>query len=137
MLAPYVWPCRFSLDLAILQQAASHILGTHDFTSFAANDPDQATRNAAHLKTIEYKSPDTTDSPHPNQSQPNERDVISTEAAHGLIVSRVVEKSAFLPTPLPSQRIAFVFCCSLRIHSNRHPPPRHLYLPICQYFVTS
>jgi tRNA pseudouridine38-40 synthase len=45
MLAPYVWPCRFSLDLPILQQAASHILGTHDFTSFAANDPDQATRN--------------------------------------------------------------------------------------------
>ena len=44
MLAPYVWPCRFPLDLAILQQAASHILGTHDFTSFAANDPDQATR---------------------------------------------------------------------------------------------
>jgi tRNA pseudouridine38-40 synthase len=45
MLAPYVWPCRFPLDLAILQQAAQHILGTHDFTSFAANDPDQATRN--------------------------------------------------------------------------------------------
>jgi tRNA pseudouridine38-40 synthase len=45
MLAPYVWPCRYSLDLAALQQAAQHILGTHDFTSFAANDPDQATRN--------------------------------------------------------------------------------------------
>jgi len=37
MLAPYVWPCHLSLDLAILQQAASHILGTHDFTSFAAS----------------------------------------------------------------------------------------------------
>jgi tRNA pseudouridine38-40 synthase len=44
MLAPYVWPCRLSLDLAILQQAASHILGTHDFTSFAASDPDLTTR---------------------------------------------------------------------------------------------
>jgi tRNA pseudouridine38-40 synthase len=44
MLAPYVWPCRYSLDLATLQQAANHILGTHDFTSFAANDPDQSTR---------------------------------------------------------------------------------------------
>jgi len=44
MLAPYVWPCRYALDLKILQQAATHILGTHDFTSFAANDPDQATR---------------------------------------------------------------------------------------------
>ena len=45
MLAPYVWPCRYSLDLAILQQAATHILGTHDFTSFAANDPDLTTRS--------------------------------------------------------------------------------------------
>lgn len=44
MLAPYVWPCRYSLDLAVLQQAATHILGTHDFTSFAARDPDLATR---------------------------------------------------------------------------------------------
>ena len=44
MLAPYVWPCRLPLDLAILQQAASHILDTHDFTSFAANDPDLTTR---------------------------------------------------------------------------------------------
>jgi tRNA pseudouridine38-40 synthase len=44
MLAPYVWACRFPLDPAVLQQAAAHILGTHDFTSFAANDPDQSTR---------------------------------------------------------------------------------------------
>jgi tRNA pseudouridine38-40 synthase len=44
MLAPYVWPCRYALDLKILQQAATHILGTHDFTSFAANDPDLTTR---------------------------------------------------------------------------------------------
>jgi len=45
MLAPYVWPCRFPLDFATLQQAATHILGTHDFTSFAANDPDQSERS--------------------------------------------------------------------------------------------
>jgi tRNA pseudouridine38-40 synthase len=44
MLAPYVWPCRYSLDPVILQKAATHILGTHDFTSFAANDPDLTTR---------------------------------------------------------------------------------------------
>jgi len=45
MLAPYVWPCRFSLNLATLQQAATHIFGTHDFTSFAAVDPDLNRRN--------------------------------------------------------------------------------------------
>jgi tRNA pseudouridine38-40 synthase len=45
MLAPFVWTCPFALDLATLQQAAPHILGTHDFTSFAAADPDLTTRN--------------------------------------------------------------------------------------------
>ncbi len=44
MLAPYVWACPFPLDLATLQQAATHILGTHDFASFAAVDPDLTTR---------------------------------------------------------------------------------------------
>jgi tRNA pseudouridine38-40 synthase len=46
MLAPFVWACRLDLDLPTLQQAASQILGTHDFTSFAASDPDLATRRA-------------------------------------------------------------------------------------------
>ena len=36
MLAPFVWDCGLSLHLPSLQQAATHILGTHDFTSFAA-----------------------------------------------------------------------------------------------------
>lgn len=44
MLAPFVWPCPFPLDLSALQQAAGHILGTHDFSSFAAVDPDRTTR---------------------------------------------------------------------------------------------
>jgi tRNA pseudouridine38-40 synthase len=43
-LAPYVWPCPWPLDLAALNQAACHVLGTHDFTTFAAVDPDLATR---------------------------------------------------------------------------------------------
>jgi len=46
MLAPWVWDCPFPLDFAILQNAADHIRGTHDFTSFAAVDPDLTTRNA-------------------------------------------------------------------------------------------
>jgi tRNA pseudouridine38-40 synthase len=45
MLAPYVWDCPFPLDLPTLQSAAGDVLGTHDFTSFAATDPDLATRN--------------------------------------------------------------------------------------------
>jgi tRNA pseudouridine38-40 synthase len=44
MLAPYVWNHPRPLDLATLQNAANHILGTHDFASFAASDPDLTTR---------------------------------------------------------------------------------------------
>jgi hypothetical protein len=56
-------------------------------------------------------------SPYPNQrtnpKNPNQRTVISTEAAHSLIVSSVVEKSAFLPrpcgSPLSALTVAFAF----------------------------
>jgi tRNA pseudouridine38-40 synthase len=44
MLANFVWACPIPLHLSLLQQAATHILGTHDFTSFAAVDPDLQTR---------------------------------------------------------------------------------------------
>jgi tRNA pseudouridine38-40 synthase len=43
-LAPYVWPYRWPLTLDTLNCAAHHILGTHDFTSFAATDPDLTSR---------------------------------------------------------------------------------------------
>lgn len=35
-LAPYVWDFHRPLDLDLLHRAANHILGRHDFTSFAA-----------------------------------------------------------------------------------------------------
>jgi tRNA pseudouridine38-40 synthase len=44
MLAPFVWDCPWPLDLLLLQRAAPAILGEHDFTSFAASDPDLAAR---------------------------------------------------------------------------------------------
>ncbi|HEU4635468.1 MAG TPA: tRNA pseudouridine(38-40) synthase TruA [Edaphobacter sp.] len=43
-LAPFVWNCTWPLDLARMQEAARHVLGTHDFSSFAATSPDLATR---------------------------------------------------------------------------------------------
>ena len=43
-LAPFVWPCPWPLALDLLNRAAAHVLGTHDFTSFAASDPDLASR---------------------------------------------------------------------------------------------
>jgi tRNA pseudouridine38-40 synthase len=46
-LAPFVWNCTWPLDLAQMQSAARHVVGTHDFTSFAATSPDLAARTAA------------------------------------------------------------------------------------------
>ena len=40
MLAPFVWDCPHALDTNRLDRAATLILGTHDFTSFAAAGSD-------------------------------------------------------------------------------------------------
>jgi tRNA pseudouridine38-40 synthase len=82
MLAPYVWPCRLALDLAILQQAATHILGTHDFTSFAASDPDFTTRSKSH---------DEESAALTRSSLPDLKSVISTEAEDNFTVRSEVE----------------------------------------------
>ena len=46
-LAPFVWDCPFPLSLEPMECAATYFLGSHDFTSFAASDPDLAQRSAA------------------------------------------------------------------------------------------
>ena len=38
--APYVWDCRWLLDVGKMKRAATMLRGTHDFTSFQASDPD-------------------------------------------------------------------------------------------------
>ncbi|MGC1873168.1 MAG: tRNA pseudouridine synthase A [Acidobacteriaceae bacterium] len=43
-LSRYVSACRWPLDLEAMQSAAEIILGEHDFTSFAASDPDRTAR---------------------------------------------------------------------------------------------
>jgi tRNA pseudouridine38-40 synthase len=43
-LAPYVYQCRWVLDMEALIQAAADVIGEHDFLSFAASDPDLADR---------------------------------------------------------------------------------------------
>lgn len=43
-LAPFIAHSRWALDFNAMQQAAQMIVGEHDFTSFAAVDPDRAAR---------------------------------------------------------------------------------------------
>jgi tRNA pseudouridine38-40 synthase len=43
-LAPYVYPCSWPMDVETLQRASRILVGTHDFLSFAATDPELASR---------------------------------------------------------------------------------------------
>lgn len=43
-LASFAWDCRWALSLDLMQQASTQLCGTHDFSSFAASDPDLAQR---------------------------------------------------------------------------------------------
>ena len=70
-LAPYVWPCPWPLDLEALNRAAKYVLGTHDFTSFAATDPDLTTRN-------ESASKDSSDEPASNESRESSKSLLRT-----------------------------------------------------------
>jgi tRNA pseudouridine38-40 synthase len=45
--ARFAWALNWPLDVERMQEAARSITGNHDFTSFAAMDPDLATRRAA------------------------------------------------------------------------------------------
>lgn len=58
MLAPYVWDCPWPLDLALMQSTATDILGDHDFTSFAASDPDLTTRTQIAAHRDRHSDPD-------------------------------------------------------------------------------
>jgi len=40
---PYVWSIHQTLDIAALEEAARHLLGTHDFRSFCASDASVST----------------------------------------------------------------------------------------------
>jgi tRNA pseudouridine38-40 synthase len=45
-LARYMYALNWPLNLEAIHQAAHHILGEHDFTSFAASDPDSSARQS-------------------------------------------------------------------------------------------
>ncbi len=83
--ARYVWDCRWPLSLQAMQHAAGQVIGLHDFTSFAAHDPDRAQRIAA-------SSEDDTENEAGGKLAPsNVREVFSStwHAADGLLIYRI------------------------------------------------
>ncbi len=83
MLARFVWDCGWPLDLAAMQSAAASIVGEHDFTSFAAFDPDLTTRSR-----LAQESGDQADRP---EMRSNIRAIEQSEWSEeaGLLVYRV------------------------------------------------
>jgi len=49
-LARYIYALNWPLDVEAMCRAAAFVLGEHDFTSFAAHDPDAASREAGMLE---------------------------------------------------------------------------------------
>ena len=71
-LAPYAWDCRWPLSLDAMTEAAALLLGSHDFTSMAATDPDRSQREApANLFAgVERDADDDSPSPRPIKINP-------------------------------------------------------------------
>jgi len=55
-LARYVYPYSWSVDLGVLNAVAADFLGEHDFRSFAASDPDLATRTHDSTENAELQT---------------------------------------------------------------------------------
>ena len=89
-LAPFVWPCPWPLDLTVLNRAAAHVLGTHDFTTFAASDPDLSSRTEP-LNLIHTESTIALTAEKAAQARTAIRTITQSEwhSADGLLIYRV------------------------------------------------
>jgi tRNA pseudouridine38-40 synthase len=55
-LARYVWPYPYPLDEQAMDQAAQHLVGEHDFRSFAAVDPEPGRAELSSVRRIFHSS---------------------------------------------------------------------------------
>jgi tRNA pseudouridine38-40 synthase len=121
ILAPYVWDCPWHVDLTLANRAAGHILGTHDFTSFAATDPDLAARAAAEPDAPCPEPERWEESPAPS-GKPATKTIHSSAFTDesGLIVYRVTG-SGFLHHMVRNLVGTFVDAASARIEPDSVP----------------
>ncbi len=69
-LAPYAWDCRWPLSLDAMTEAAALLLGSHDFTSMAASDPERSLRDPEQDRTQRDAADDDSSSPQPIKINP-------------------------------------------------------------------
>jgi tRNA pseudouridine38-40 synthase len=119
--APFLWPSRYHLNFEALQHAATHVVGTCDFTSFAATDPDLATRSKSEDDDDDAPTEIAEKSTSPQQSLTTTNNIrtIQHSAWHqheDLLIYRVTG-SGFLHHMVRNLVGTFVECAS-----NRRPP---------------
>ena len=61
-LAPYAWDCRWPLSLDAMTEAATLLIGSHDFTSMAASDPERSLRDPEQDRSQRYPDDDSSTS---------------------------------------------------------------------------
>jgi len=115
-LAPYAWDCPWHIDLTLANRAARHILGTHDFTSFAASDPDLAAR--ATDPGAPWVEPETSDR-QPRVCKPASKTIYRSEflVESGLVVYRVAG-SGFLHHMVRNLVGTFIDAAAARIEPD-------------------
>lgn len=120
-LAPFVWPCPWPLDLAAMNRAAAHVLGTHDFTTFSASDPDLATRTEP-MQVVPSEATITLADEKAAQARTPIRTITQSEwhAAHGLLVYRVTA-TGFLHHMVRNLVGTFVQAGARRLHPDSVP----------------
>ncbi len=118
MLAPYVWDCPWSINLTLANRAAAHILGTHDFTSFAASDPDLRARSTMSPDALCLASKTSTDLSKLSQKTATKTICSSSfSEENGLILYRVTG-SGFLHHMVRNLVGTFVDAASARIEPD-------------------
>ncbi len=95
-LAPFAWDCRWPLSLDAMQEAAQLLLGTHDFTSMAAADPDRFQR----------ESDEDSPSPHPTRINPIKTITHASWSYTSTLKSTTPDHSSLIPDPCLTFRIS-------------------------------
>jgi tRNA pseudouridine38-40 synthase len=116
-LAPYVWDCPWPIDLTLANRAAAHILGEHNFASFAASDPDQSER-AAGAPCLDSETWDR----RPTHPRSSIRRIDSSQwtCEDGLLIYRVTG-SGFLHHMVRNLVGTFVDVATCRLEPNAIP----------------
>ncbi len=125
-LARYVTCSYCPLDVAAMQTAAQTILGEHDFTSFAATDPDRATRLQEQRSSL--SRPDLSDLDVSGLIQSNVRRIAQSYWSCAALPSpaEALKEPDLIPQPITGESTAQILTYTVRGNGFLHHMVRNL-----------